>query len=88
MKPADDADDWGRLPSAPTASDQARRAFPAQRLGLAMQYAELLATEGVARGLVGPRETPRLWDRHLLNCAALTEAVSYTHLTLPTICSV
>lgn len=27
------------------------------------------------RGLIGPRESPRLWERHLLNCAALAEAV-------------
>lgn len=38
-------------------------------------YAELLATDGVQRGLIGPREVPRLWSRHLLNCAALTELV-------------
>lgn len=38
-----------------------------------MAYAELLATVGVQRGLIGPREAPRLWERHLLNCAALTE---------------
>ena len=25
------------------------------------------------RGLIGPREAPRLWERHLLNCAVLTE---------------
>jgi 16S rRNA (guanine527-N7)-methyltransferase len=46
-----------------------------ERLGVAMpklqRYAELLATEGVVRGLIGPREVPRLWDRHLLNSAAL-----------------
>jgi 16S rRNA (guanine527-N7)-methyltransferase len=35
-----------------------------------------LATEGVTRGLIGPRETPRLWDRHLLNCAVLTEMMA------------
>jgi 16S rRNA (guanine527-N7)-methyltransferase len=33
------------------------------------RYAELLSTAGVERGLIGPREVPRLWDRHLLNCA-------------------
>jgi 16S rRNA (guanine527-N7)-methyltransferase len=32
-------------------------------------YAALLAGPGVQRGLIGPRETPRLWERHLLNCA-------------------
>jgi 16S rRNA (guanine527-N7)-methyltransferase len=43
------------------------------RLPLAVRYAELLAGPGVERGLIGPREAPRLWDRHLLNCAGLTE---------------
>jgi 16S rRNA (guanine527-N7)-methyltransferase len=41
------------------------------RLDLLEQYAGLLASEGVVRGLIGPREVPRLWDRHLLNCALL-----------------
>lgn len=40
---------------------------------LIQAYAELLATEGVLRGLIGPREVPRLWERHLLNCVALEE---------------
>jgi 16S rRNA (guanine527-N7)-methyltransferase len=43
------------------------------RLPLAVRYAELLGTDGVVRGLIGPREVPRLWDRHLLNCAVLAE---------------
>ena len=38
-------------------------------------YADLLAGPGVERGLLGPRETPRLWERHLLNCAGLAELV-------------
>jgi 16S rRNA (guanine527-N7)-methyltransferase len=50
--------------------------FPAERLGLAERFAVLLATDGVERGLIGPRETPRLWDRHLLNCAMLGEAIA------------
>jgi len=44
-------------------------------LGLAERYAELLAVPGVERGLIGPRETARLWDRHLINCAAVAELV-------------
>lgn len=36
-------------------------------------YAELLAGEGVRRGLLGPREVPRLWARHLLNCAVVAD---------------
>ncbi|HEX6453595.1 MAG TPA: 16S rRNA (guanine(527)-N(7))-methyltransferase RsmG [Trebonia sp.] len=42
-------------------------------LGQAQEYAGLLATDGVTRGLIGPRETERLWDRHLLNCAVVDE---------------
>ena len=42
-------------------------------LDKARRYAELLATDGVTRGLIGPRETDRLWGRHLLNCAVVTE---------------
>lgn len=38
-------------------------------------YAALLAGPGVERGLLGPREAPRLWERHLLNCAGLAELV-------------
>jgi 16S rRNA (guanine527-N7)-methyltransferase len=42
-------------------------------IGQARTYAELLATDGVTRGLIGPRETERLWERHLLNCAVVAE---------------
>jgi 16S rRNA (guanine527-N7)-methyltransferase len=43
--------------------------------GTAAAYARLLATDGTVRGLIGPREVPRLWDRHLLNSAALAPLV-------------
>lgn len=43
------------------------------RLPLAVRYVELLAGAGVERGLLGPREAARLWDRHLLNCAVVQE---------------
>jgi len=49
--------------------------FASERLHLAGRYAELLAMEGVVRGLIGPREAPRLWDRHLLNSAVLQDAI-------------
>ena len=45
------------------------------RLELAKGYAETLATVGVERGLIGPRERDRLWDRHLLNSAAVAELI-------------
>jgi 16S rRNA (guanine527-N7)-methyltransferase len=49
----------------------ATQVFPPNRLGLVERYAEMLATDGVVRGLIGPREVPRLWDRHLVNCGLL-----------------
>jgi len=63
----------GGLPPGPL-SAQARTLF-GDRLELAITYAELLATDGVVRGLIGPREAPRIWDRHLLNCAAVAELI-------------
>ena len=39
------------------------------------RYHDLLAGPGVERGLIGPRETPRLWERHLLNCAGVSDLV-------------
>jgi 16S rRNA (guanine527-N7)-methyltransferase len=40
---------------------------------LASRYAELLTSAGVERGLLGPREASRVWERHLLNCAVIGE---------------
>ena len=45
------------------------------RLATAEAYAAWLAGAGVERGLIGPREAPRLWERHVLNCAVVAEAV-------------
>lgn len=45
-------------------------------------YAALLAGPGVERGLLGPREAPRMWERHLLNCAGLTALVEEGALVL------
>ena len=39
----------------------------------AEQFAGLLAEEATVRGLIGPREVSRLWERHLLNCAVITD---------------
>jgi 16S rRNA (guanine527-N7)-methyltransferase len=44
-------------------------------LPAAETFAGLLATRGVEQGLLGPREVPRLWDRHLLNCAVVAELI-------------
>lgn len=59
----------GSVPrETPPAPDSAAGVF-ASRLPLAQAYVEVLADAGVERGLIGPREVPRLWERHLLNCA-------------------
>ncbi len=61
----------GEIPAAP---DAARTVFgPA--LGAAEHYAQLLAGAGVARGLIGPAEADRIWERHLLNCGVVAELV-------------
>jgi 16S rRNA (guanine527-N7)-methyltransferase len=60
------------LPAPP---DIARDVFTGEAWGRANAFAELLAGPGVVRGLLGPREVPRIWDRHLLNCAVVAEAV-------------
>ena len=49
--------------------------FAPARLPVLEQYAALLASEGVLRGLIGPREVPRLWDRHLVNCGLLAPLI-------------
>ncbi|MBA2322752.1 MAG: 16S rRNA (guanine(527)-N(7))-methyltransferase RsmG [Pseudonocardiales bacterium] len=46
-----------------------------ERLPLALRYAELLRDTAISHGLIGPREAARLWERHLLNCAVLSELV-------------
>jgi 16S rRNA (guanine527-N7)-methyltransferase len=45
------------------------------RLPQAEAYAEALATSGVERGLLGPREVSRIWDRHILNCVVAGELI-------------
>ncbi|KQV64211.1 16S rRNA (guanine(527)-N(7))-methyltransferase RsmG [Nocardioides sp. Root122] len=67
------SDDVSR--ETPSVPEAARRVFASERLDLAARYTELLATEGVLRGLIGPREAPRLWERHVLNSAVLAEAI-------------
>nr|WP_272902470.1 16S rRNA (guanine(527)-N(7))-methyltransferase RsmG [Brevibacterium daeguense] len=46
------------------------------RIEIARRYAHHLATTGVEWGLLGPRELPRLWTRHILNCAVVAELIS------------
>lgn len=46
-----------------------------ERLDLARRYTDMLAEAGPERGLIGPREVDRLWERHVLNCALLVGAI-------------
>lgn len=74
------ADDRSEAPDLPPFPETLGEVFPADRHELLRQYAQMLATDGVVRGLIGPREVPRLWDRHLMNSGLLTaeldEAIS------------
>ncbi len=67
-----DSDPVAATPPPPPPA--AREVF-GDRLASAVRYVEHLATSGVERGLIGPRENDRLWDRHVLNSAVLGELV-------------
>ncbi|HEY0401011.1 MAG TPA: 16S rRNA (guanine(527)-N(7))-methyltransferase RsmG [Blastococcus sp.] len=60
--------------STPPAPGSAAEIF-GPLLVVATEYVARLASDGVTRGLIGPREVPRLWERHILNSAAVAEAV-------------
>ena len=69
-------------PGSPELGDVSRETPPphaagvfASRLPLAEQYAHILATDGVVKGLIGPREVPRIWDRHIMNSAVVVTRV-------------
>ncbi|HTX94870.1 MAG TPA: 16S rRNA (guanine(527)-N(7))-methyltransferase RsmG [Mycobacterium sp.] len=69
-----DADDPATPSSVgPGIAADAASAIFGPRLDIAQRYADLLAGPGVERGLLGPREVDRIWDRHLLNSAAVAE---------------
>ncbi len=48
------------------------RYFP-ERIQQIHTYAEFLASAGIERGLIGPREGDRIWDRHIFNCLPVTQ---------------
>lgn len=54
--------------------DGVREVF-GSRAGAARRYVDFLGTAGLERGLMGPRERPRLWDRHVLNSAAAASEI-------------
>ena len=61
--------------TAVPAPPESARLLLGERLSAMVAYAGLLASDGVTRGLIGPREVPRLWERHLLNCAVVADLI-------------
>lgn len=59
------AEETARI-GAPSVEDLLGDAYPRLRI-----FAQLLASDGVERGLIGPREATGLWERHILNSAAV-----------------
>ncbi|GGF91325.1 ribosomal RNA small subunit methyltransferase G [Rhodococcoides trifolii] len=66
--------EFDRSEETPEMAAQIKAVF-GDREGLARSYHASLATDGVERGLIGPREVTRLWERHLLNCAVVAELI-------------
>lgn len=62
-------------PPLPPPPESVRGVCPSVRLPMLEQYAQMLATDGVVRGLIGPREVPRIWDRHIANSAILATVI-------------
>jgi 16S rRNA (guanine527-N7)-methyltransferase len=60
-------------PPAPDAATLER--FFGERAPVALAFAHHLGTSALVHGLIGPRELPRLWTRHILNCAAIGSLV-------------
>jgi 16S rRNA (guanine527-N7)-methyltransferase len=61
--------------TAPPAPPVAADVF-GSRLDLAERYVGMIASTGIDHGLLGPGERPRIWDRHVLNCAVLSPALA------------
>lgn len=61
------------VPTLSAAESSAAEAVFGDALQTAHKFVGHLATSGMERGLLGPREVPRLWNRHVLNCAVIAE---------------
>jgi 16S rRNA (guanine527-N7)-methyltransferase len=73
------ADDNAEAEAGADAAAEAAAMF-GTALPQAEQYAALLTGIGVERGIVGPGEAARIWDRHVLNCGVIARLI-------PTACS-
>ncbi|CAN2230077.1 GidB Predicted S-adenosylmethionine-dependent methyltransferase involved in bacterial cell division [Candidatus Nanopelagicaceae bacterium] len=59
-------------PSQVSRETNINKYFPGQE-GAIRAYAEFLTTAGIERGLIGPREGERIWERHIFNCLPVTQ---------------
>jgi 16S rRNA (guanine527-N7)-methyltransferase len=69
------AHDPEAVSSVPPSRAQAGAAIFGEHLQVAERFAAHLADTGIGHGLIGPREVPRLWDRHILNCAVIADVI-------------
>lgn len=51
-------------------------------MALATRFTAILSDSGVSHGLIGPREVPRLWERHVLNCAVIHPAIAADQMVI------
>ncbi|MGB3763033.1 MAG: 16S rRNA (guanine(527)-N(7))-methyltransferase RsmG [Ornithinimicrobium sp.] len=69
MKPHDDGPDEGGSDAQARRPPRLAGEIFGEHLPQAIRYADLLVTTGIDHGLLGPREAPKVWDRHIINCA-------------------
>ncbi len=63
------------MTSGPAAAEQVAEQLYGPEASRISKYVDILATRGVAYGLLGPKEASRIWERHILNSAALSELI-------------
>ena len=63
------------MSSGPGDLEQAIDSLFGVRAQVARRYVDQLSGSGLERGLIGPREVPRIWERHVLNCAVVSELI-------------
>lgn len=66
----------GLTPEPTRAESVAAASIFGGRLATAQSFVAHLASSGIERGLLGPREVPRLWGRHVLNCAVVADLMT------------
>ena len=59
------------IPVLTSSEQRAAETLFAEQLPAAQRYVRHLCTTGITHGLLGPREVPRMWSRHVLNSAVL-----------------